>query len=57
MDHLFRMQKEFERRIILEKLKACNWNERDTAAQFRIPISTLMRKMKRLKIEKQKDQN
>ena len=48
---LFDMIEVIERRIILEKLERCNWNQTDAAEQFRIPLSTLNQKIKRLNIE------
>ena len=35
----------------IEKLERCNWNQTDAAEQFRIPLSTLNQKIKRLNIE------
>ncbi len=48
---LFDMIEVIERRIILEKLERCNWNQTEAAEQFRIPLSTLNQKIKRLNIE------
>lgn len=48
---LFDLLEEFERRVIIEKLERCNWNQTDAAEQFRIPLSTLNQKIKRLNIE------
>ncbi len=42
---------DIERRIIIEKLERCNWNQTEAAEQFRIPLSTLNQKIKRLNIE------
>ena len=39
------------RRIIMDKLERCNWNQTDASEQFRIPLSTLNQKIKRLNIE------
>ena len=48
---LFDIMEVIERRIILEKLERCNWNQTEAAEQFRIPLSTLNQKIKRLNIE------
>ena len=48
---LFDILEDIERRIIIEKLERCNWNQTDAAEQFRIPLSTLNQKIKRLTIE------
>ncbi|HEV2464313.1 MAG TPA: sigma-54 dependent transcriptional regulator [Acidobacteriaceae bacterium] len=48
---LFDILEEIERRIIVEKLERCNWNQTDAAEQFRIPLSTLNQKIKRLNVE------
>ncbi|MBX6358907.1 sigma-54-dependent transcriptional regulator [Pseudacidobacterium ailaaui] len=48
---LFDIMEEVERRIIIDKLERCNWNQTDAAEQFRIPLSTLNQKIKRLNIE------
>jgi sigma-54 dependent transcriptional regulator, flagellar regulatory protein len=48
---LFDILEVIERRIIIEKLERCNWNQTDAAEQFRIPLSTLNQKIKRLNIE------
>jgi DNA-binding NtrC family response regulator len=48
---LFDILEDIERRIIIEKLERCNWNQTDTAEQFHIPLSTLNQKIKRLTIE------
>ncbi len=48
---LFDILEVIERRIIIEKLERCNWNQTDAAEQFRIPLSTLNHKIKRLNIE------
>ncbi len=42
---------DIERRIIVDKLERCNWNQTEAAEQFRIPLSTLNQKIKRLNIE------
>ena len=48
---LFDILEDIERRIIIEKLERCNWNQTDAAEQFRIPLSTLNQKIKRLNVE------
>jgi DNA-binding NtrC family response regulator len=48
---LFNILEDIERRIIIEKLERCNWNQTETAEQFHIPLSTLNQKIKRLAIE------
>jgi DNA-binding NtrC family response regulator len=48
---LFDIIEDVERRIIIDKLERCNWNQTDAAEQFRIPLSTLNQKIKRLNIE------
>ncbi len=48
---LFDILEDIERRIIIDKLERCKWNQTDAAEQFRIPLSTLNQKIKRLSIE------
>ncbi len=48
---LFDVIGEIERRIIIDKLEHCNWNQTDAAEQFHIPLSTLNQKIKRHSIE------
>ncbi|HUY82149.1 MAG TPA: sigma-54 dependent transcriptional regulator [Acidobacteriaceae bacterium] len=48
---LFNILEDIERRIIIDKLEHCNWNQTEAAEQFRIPLSTLNQKIKRLNIE------
>ncbi len=48
---LFDIIGDIERRIIIDKLERCNWNQTEAAEQFRIPLSTLNQKIKRLSIE------
>jgi DNA-binding NtrC family response regulator len=48
---LFDILEDIERRIIIEKLERCNWNQTDAAEQFHIPLSTLNQKIKRMNIE------
>jgi len=51
---LFDILEDIERRIIVEKLERCNGNQTEAAEQFRIPLSTLNQKIKRLNIEVRK---
>ena len=46
-----RILEDIERRIIIDKLERCNWNQTEAAEHFRIPLSTLNQKIKRLTIE------
>ena len=48
---LFEIVADFERRAIIEKLETCDWSQTATAEAFRIPLSTLNQKIKRLAIE------
>jgi DNA-binding NtrC family response regulator len=48
---LFEIVADFERRIILEKLEACDWSQTATAEALHVPLSTLNQKIKRLSIE------
>ncbi|HEX3660582.1 MAG TPA: sigma-54 dependent transcriptional regulator [Acidobacteriaceae bacterium] len=48
---LFDIMEDIERRIIVDKLERCNGNQTEAAEQFRIPLSTLNQKIKRLNIE------
>jgi len=48
---LFDIIEECERRIIAEMLEKCNWNQTEAADRFRVPLSTLNQKIKRLNIE------
>ncbi|MGB7189504.1 MAG: sigma-54 dependent transcriptional regulator [Acidobacteriaceae bacterium] len=48
---LFDILEDIERRIIIDKLEHCNWNQTDAAEQFHIPLSTLNQKIKRLNVE------
>jgi DNA-binding NtrC family response regulator len=56
MDHtsdasLFDILEECERRILVSMLEKCNWNQTEAAERFRVPLSTLNQKIKRLNIE------
>ncbi len=48
---LFDIVEDCERRIITEMLEKCNWNQTETADRFRVPLSTLNQKIKRLNID------
>jgi DNA-binding NtrC family response regulator len=48
---LFELVEECERRLIVDMLEKCNWNQTEAAEKFRIPLSTLNQKIKRLNIE------
>jgi DNA-binding NtrC family response regulator len=48
---LFDILEECERRVIADMLERCNWNQTEAAEQFRVPLSTLNQKIKRLGIE------
>ena len=48
---LFEIVEEIERRVIIDMLERTNWNQTEAAEQFRIPLSTLNQKIKRLGIE------
>jgi len=48
---LFDIMEDCERRIIVEMLEKCGWNQTETAEHFHIPLSTLNQKIKRLNIE------
>ena len=51
---LFDVMEDIERRIISDRLERCNWNQTDAAEYFRVPLSTLNQKIKRLNIEVKK---
>jgi DNA-binding NtrC family response regulator len=48
---LFDIMEECERQIITDMLEKCGWNQTEAAERFRIPLSTLNQKIKRLNIE------
>jgi DNA-binding NtrC family response regulator len=47
---LFDVIEDIERRIIADRLERCNWNQTEASEFFRIPLSTLNQKIKRLNI-------
>ena len=51
---LFDIMEDCERRVIVTMLEKCGWNQTDAAERFRIPLSTLNQKIKRLNIEVRK---
>lgn len=48
---LFDLMEEIEKRIIADRLERCQWNQTEAAEYFRIPLSTLNQKIKRLNVE------
>ncbi len=48
---LFEIMEDCERRIIVDMLEKVGWNQTEAAERFRIPLSTLNQKIKRLSIE------
>ncbi|HEX8984665.1 MAG TPA: sigma-54 dependent transcriptional regulator, partial [Bryobacteraceae bacterium] len=51
---LFEICNDFERRIIMERLEQCNWNQTEAAESLHVPLSTLNQKIKRLDIKVRK---
>lgn len=51
---LFDLMEEIERRIIADRLERCHGNQTEAAEYFRIPLSTLNQKIKRLNVEVRK---
>src|SRR5215472_14072101 len=48
---LFEIIEDCERRVIMDMLEKCGWNQTEAAERFHIPLSTLNQKIKRLNIE------
>jgi transcriptional regulator with PAS, ATPase and Fis domain len=48
---LFEIVEDVERRVITDMLERCNWNQTEAAERFRVPLSTLNQKIRRLNIE------
>ena len=48
---LFSIVEDCERRIIIDMLEKCGWNQTEAAERFHVPLSTLNQKIKRLAIE------
>jgi DNA-binding NtrC family response regulator len=51
---LFEIVEDCERRLIVDMLEKCNWNQTEAADRFHVPLSTLNQKIKRLSIEVRK---
>ena len=51
---LFDLMEDIERRIIADRLERCHWNQTEAAEYFKIPLSTLNQKIKRLNVEVKK---
>ena len=51
---LYDVMEEIERRIIGDRLERCHWNQTEAAEYFKIPLSTLNQKIKRLNVEVKK---
>jgi DNA-binding NtrC family response regulator len=51
---LFDIMEDCERRVIVDMLEKCSWNQTEAAERFRVPLSTLNQKIKRLNIELRK---
>jgi DNA-binding NtrC family response regulator len=48
---LFEIMEDCERKVILDMLARTNWSQTDAAERFKIPLSTLNQKIKRLQID------
>ncbi len=48
---LFEIVEDVERRIIVDMLEKCNWNQTEASEHFKVPLSTLNQKIRRLNIE------
>jgi DNA-binding NtrC family response regulator len=48
---LFEIVEDVEKRIINDMLEKCNWNQTEAAERFKVPLSTLNQKIRRLNIE------
>jgi len=48
---LFEIIGDVERRIIIDMLERCNWNQTEAAERFHVPLSTLNQKIRRHNIE------
>jgi DNA-binding NtrC family response regulator len=48
---LFEMTEAFERKVILDMLARTNWSQTEAAERFKIPLSTLNQKIRRLQIQ------
>jgi DNA-binding NtrC family response regulator len=54
---LFSIMEDCERKVIVDMLEKCNWNQTEAAERFHVPLSTLNQKIKRLAIEIKKKNN
>jgi DNA-binding NtrC family response regulator len=54
---LFEIMEDCERRVIIDMLEKCGWNQTEAAERFHVPLSTLNQKIKRLNIEIKKKNN
>ena len=54
---LFDIMEDCERRIVIDMLEKCGWNQTEAAERFHVPLSTLNQKIKRLNIEIKKKNN
>lgn len=48
---LFELVEEYERKLILDMLARSDWSQTEAAERFKIPLSTLNQKIKRLRID------
>jgi DNA-binding NtrC family response regulator len=48
---LFEIMESYERRVILDMLSRTDWSQTEAAERFRVPLSTLNQKIKRLQID------
>ncbi len=48
---LFEIMESYERRVILDMLARADWSQTEAAEKFKIPLSTLNQKIKRLQID------
>jgi DNA-binding NtrC family response regulator len=48
---LFDIVDDVQRRVIIDMLEKCHWNQTEAAERFHVPLSTLNQKIKRLNIE------
>jgi DNA-binding NtrC family response regulator len=51
---LFEIMEDVERRVIADMLEKCNGNQTDAAEKFKVPLSTLNQKIKRLSVDVKK---
>src|SRR5579863_5228606 len=48
---LFDIMEDVQRRVIIDMLEKCDWNQTEAAERFHVPLSTLNQKIRRLNIE------